>query len=67
MTTEEAVRTPRAPGPADVQPVAHETLDRTLVAVITVVPMVALGIAAWRSWDGLLRPPTSRSSSCSTS
>ena len=56
MTTEEAVRTPRAPGPADIQPVAHENLDRTLVAVITVVPMVALGIAAWRSWDGLLQP-----------
>ena len=56
MTTEEAVRTPRAPGPADIQPVAHENLDRTLVAVITVVPMVALGIAAWRSWDGLLKP-----------
>ena len=36
MTTDEAVRAPRAPGPADVQPVAHETLDRTLVALMTV-------------------------------
>ena len=56
MTTDEAVRAPRAPGPADVQPVAHETLDRTLVAIMTVVPMLALGVAAWQSWDGLLRP-----------
>ena len=32
MTTDEAVRAAGAPGPADVQPVAHETLDRTLVA-----------------------------------
>ena len=56
MTTDEAVRAPGAPGPADVQPVAHETLDRTLVAIMTVVPMLALGVAAWQSWDGLLRP-----------
>ena len=56
MTTDEAVRTPRAPGPADVQPVAHEALDRTLVALITAVPMLALGFAAWQSWEGLLRP-----------
>jgi stearoyl-CoA desaturase (delta-9 desaturase) len=56
MITDEAVRTPRAPGPDDVQPVAHEMLDRTLVALITAVPMLALGFAAWQSWEGLLRP-----------
>src|SRR4051795_1990582 len=41
---------------ADVQPVAHESLDRTLTGLITALPVLALGIAAWRAWDGLLHP-----------
>ena len=45
-----------APGPADVQPVAHETLDRIATGLVTAVPMLALGFAAWQSWQGLLKP-----------
>lgn len=58
MRTANAVRPAgrAAPGPADIQPVAHETLDRTLVALATALPMLALGVAAWRSWEGLLQP-----------
>ena len=44
-----------APGPADIQPVAHETLDRTVTGLMTVVPVIALGVAAWQSWEGLLQ------------
>jgi stearoyl-CoA desaturase (delta-9 desaturase) len=39
-----------------VQPVAHETLDRTLTGLATALPMLALGVAPWRSWEGLLHP-----------
>jgi stearoyl-CoA desaturase (delta-9 desaturase) len=45
-----------APGPADVQPVEHETRDRIITGAVTVVPMLLLGLAAWQSWQGLLRP-----------
>jgi stearoyl-CoA desaturase (delta-9 desaturase) len=44
------------PGPADVQPVAHETLDRVATGLVTALPVVALGAAVWQTWDGLLRP-----------
>ncbi|MGE5635669.1 MAG: acyl-CoA desaturase [Nocardioidaceae bacterium] len=58
MTMGDAVRVPRraAPGPADIQPVEHETLDRTLLALVTAIPLLAVGFAAWRSWEGLLQP-----------
>jgi stearoyl-CoA desaturase (Delta-9 desaturase) len=49
-------RAPAAPRPGDVQPVAHESLDRTLTGLVTALPMLALGVAAWRSWEGLLHP-----------
>jgi stearoyl-CoA desaturase (delta-9 desaturase) len=44
------------PGPGDVQPVEHELRDRIITGLVTVVPMLALGVAAWRAWEGLLRP-----------
>jgi len=47
-----SVHAPRA----DVQPVEHETLDRTITGLVTVLPVLALGVAAWRAWDGLPRP-----------
>jgi stearoyl-CoA desaturase (Delta-9 desaturase) len=47
---------PAAPGRDDVQPVKHETRDRTITGLATVLPMLAIGLAAWRSWEGLLRP-----------
>jgi len=45
-----------APRPADVQPVAHELRDRIITGVVTVVPVLAVGVAGWRAWEGLLRP-----------
>ena len=39
---------------ADVQPTAHEALDRTLTGLVTALPMAALGVAVWQSWAGLL-------------
>jgi stearoyl-CoA desaturase (Delta-9 desaturase) len=45
-----------APGPADVQPVEHETRDRIATGLVTGVPLLALGLAAWQSWHGLLKP-----------
>jgi fatty-acid desaturase len=41
---------------ADVQPVEHELRDRIITGLVTVVPMLALSVAAWRAWEGLLRP-----------
>ena len=40
----------------DVQPVEHELRDRIATGLVTVVPMLALGVAAWHAWEGLLRP-----------
>ena len=44
------------PGRSDVEPVEHETLDRTITGLVTGLPVLALGAAAWQTWDGLLRP-----------
>jgi stearoyl-CoA desaturase (delta-9 desaturase) len=38
----------------DVEPVEHEALHRTITGLITVVPFLLLGIAAWQVWDRLL-------------
>ena len=46
--------TSAGPTPDDVQPVAFENLDRFLTGLITVGPMIALGVVAWQLWDGLL-------------
>jgi stearoyl-CoA desaturase (delta-9 desaturase) len=40
----------------DIQPVAHESRDRFITGTVTVVPMLALAVAAWQAWEGLLRP-----------
>src|SRR3954449_2961222 len=42
--------------PNDIQPVAHETADRIITGLVTGLPFLALAAAAWRVWDGLLRP-----------
>jgi stearoyl-CoA desaturase (delta-9 desaturase) len=42
------------PGPADIQPVEHETRDRIATGLVTALPLLALGVAAWQSWQGLL-------------
>jgi stearoyl-CoA desaturase (Delta-9 desaturase) len=56
MGTTEAVEAPPTPGPADIQPTSHETLDRTLTGLVTALPILALGVAVWFSWEGLLHP-----------
>src|SRR3954470_1604500 len=47
---------PRAAASPDIQPVEHETADRIITGLVTGLPFVALAAAAWRVWDGLLRP-----------
>jgi stearoyl-CoA desaturase (delta-9 desaturase) len=40
-----------APSQDDVEPVAHETLNRVITGFVTVVPVFALGLVAWQLWD----------------
>ena len=42
------------PDASDVQPVAHETLDRILTGIITVAPMLILFVVAWQVWNSFL-------------
>jgi len=42
------------PGPEDIEPVAHETRDRIITGLVTVVPFLAIGFAMWHAWEGLL-------------
>ena len=44
-----------APGAADIEPVHHENFHRTVTGLVTVLPVLALGAAAWFAWGGLLR------------
>jgi stearoyl-CoA desaturase (Delta-9 desaturase) len=41
---------------SDIEPVQHETSDRIITGTVTALPVAALGVAAWLSWEGLLRP-----------
>jgi stearoyl-CoA desaturase (delta-9 desaturase) len=47
---------PPAPPPHrdDVQPCANERLDRFLTGVVTVVPILALGVVGWQLWNSWL-------------
>ncbi len=42
------------PLPSDIQPVANETRDRIITGLVTVLPFLALGFAAWQVWDQAL-------------
>jgi stearoyl-CoA desaturase (delta-9 desaturase) len=42
------------PRPGDIQPVANETRDRIITGLVTVVPFIALFIAAWQVWGSAL-------------
>jgi stearoyl-CoA desaturase (delta-9 desaturase) len=42
------------PGPDDVQPVAHETVDRLITGIVTVLPFVGLGLVGWQLWESAL-------------
>jgi len=43
------------PAAGDVDPIEHKTLDRTINALVAVVPLVLLGWAMWLAWGGVLR------------
>jgi stearoyl-CoA desaturase (Delta-9 desaturase) len=51
----DAVKQVPAPGADDVEPVLHETRDRIITGVVTVIPFVGLGLVAWQAWADLLR------------
>jgi stearoyl-CoA desaturase (Delta-9 desaturase) len=42
------------PSPDDIEPVAHETLDRFLTGTVSVVPFLALAVVGWQVWASLL-------------
>jgi stearoyl-CoA desaturase (Delta-9 desaturase) len=42
------------PVASDIQPVAHETRDRIITGLVTIVPFAALGVAAWQVWNSAL-------------
>ena len=44
--------TPVAAGPGDIEPVLHEAADRITTGLVTVLPVLALGVAAWRRGTG---------------
>jgi len=57
MATIEPIERVTAPAqrlPEDIQPVANETLDRTLTGIVTVVPFLLLGLAGWQLWNRAL-------------
>jgi stearoyl-CoA desaturase (delta-9 desaturase) len=45
---------PARPTAEDVEPASHETLDRFLTGLITALPVVGLGLAAWQLWGEAL-------------
>jgi stearoyl-CoA desaturase (delta-9 desaturase) len=42
------------PGPDDIQPTEHETLDRIATGTVSIVPFLALGVVCWQVWNQLL-------------
>jgi stearoyl-CoA desaturase (delta-9 desaturase) len=42
------------PSSEDVQPVANETRDRIVTAIVTIVPFAGLGLACWQLWERAL-------------
>jgi stearoyl-CoA desaturase (Delta-9 desaturase) len=38
------------PSQTDVEPVVHETRDRIVTGLVTIVPLLALGLVAWQLW-----------------
>jgi len=49
-----AVPETTVPGPDDVEPVAHETRDRIITGLVTVVPVLGVIAVAWQAWASLL-------------
>jgi stearoyl-CoA desaturase (delta-9 desaturase) len=44
----------RRPTPRDIEPCENERLDRFLTGTVTVLPFLAIGIAAWQAWSSVL-------------
>jgi stearoyl-CoA desaturase (Delta-9 desaturase) len=42
------------PLPSDIQPAENETADRVITGLITVLPILFLGVAAWQLWNKAL-------------
>jgi stearoyl-CoA desaturase (Delta-9 desaturase) len=42
------------PSADDIEPVAHENLDRFLTGTVSIVPFLALGVVGWQVWAELL-------------
>ncbi|HEX5712882.1 MAG TPA: hypothetical protein VFX85_06175 [Solirubrobacterales bacterium] len=38
----------QGPFPSDIQPVENEARDRIITGLVTLIPFVAIGIAAWQ-------------------
>jgi stearoyl-CoA desaturase (delta-9 desaturase) len=49
-----ASMTGRGPLASDIQPVAHETRDRIVTGLVTLLPFLALGFAGWQLWEKAL-------------
>src|SRR5436305_11110365 len=43
-----------APSAQDIQPCSNETADRIATGIVTVVPILALGVVVWQAWAELL-------------
>ncbi len=51
MDSQDAVAVPAGgPTPEDVEPVANERRDRIITGLVTVVPVLGLGLVAWQLW-----------------
>lgn len=46
--------TQTGPRPGDIQPAENETRDRIITGLVTIVPFVALAVAAWQVWGNAL-------------
>jgi stearoyl-CoA desaturase (delta-9 desaturase) len=51
VTTASPAPARRRPTAEDIQPVANETRDRIITGIITVVPILALGVVVWQVWQ----------------
>ena len=49
-----SVSLPAGPTAADCEPIGSPRLDTTLTTIVTVVPVLGLGVAAWQMWGGAL-------------
>jgi stearoyl-CoA desaturase (delta-9 desaturase) len=45
---------PAAPTPGLIQPVEHETADRIITALVSLIPFLLLAVAAWQVWNEAL-------------